>query len=405
MTDPGTTPRTVLHVDMDAFFASVEQRDAPELKGRPVLVGGRGGRGVVAAASYEARRFGCRSAMPMRRALQQCPDAVVVPPRFSTYSEVSAAVMEILERASPLVQPISIDEAFVDVTGSRRLLGDGQSIGEMIRRDISVELELTASVGIGPNKFVAKLASDMNKPDGMTTFTKEGIAEALASLPVERMWGIGPKLAVRMHASGLKTFGDLQNWSADQLAAAFGESTRRFRDLAFGIDDRPVETDGRAKSIGHEQTFQSDLSSVEELESVLLHHVERVGTRLRRSGRFARGLVLKLRDGEFNTQTRSATLELPTDSTSVLFAEARRLFRTWAKQEFRPLRLIGFHASRFEDEQASLFEVPKDQRDRRIDTVTDQIKERFGDAAISRTASAFPPDKSKDRAEGGLRES
>ena len=388
---------------MDAFFASVEQRDNPALKGRPVLVGGKGGRGVVAAASYEARKFGCHSAMPMQRALLQCPEAVVVPPRFDQYSEVSSNVMTILERTSPLVQPISIDEAFVDVTGSLRLLGDGEKIGQMIREHICDELSLTASVGIGPNKFVAKLASDMNKPNGMTIFTEQGLAEKLAPLPVSRMWGIGPKLTAKMHACGLKTFADLQAWSPKQLAVTFGDATQRFHDLAFGRDDRPVETDGKAKSIGHEQTFQADLYSIEEIESILLRHVERVGTRLRKSGRCARSMILKLRDGEFTTQTRSVTFEQPTDSTTVLFNEARNAFHLWAEKEFRPLRLVGFHVSRFEDEQASLFENPVNQRDRRIDAVTDEIKERFGADAISRTASAFPPNASKDHAEGGER--
>ena len=388
---------------MDAFFASVEQRDNPALQGRPVLVGGKGGRGVVAAASYEARTFGCRSAMPMQRALIQCPDAVVVPPRFDAYSDASTKVMEILERASPLVQPISIDEAFVDVTGSRQLLGDGETIGSTLRQSIYTELNLTASVGIGPNKFVAKLASDMNKPDGMTVFTEHRLASRLAPLPVSRMWGIGPKLTARMHASGLKTFEDLQRWSPEQLAVTFGESTKRFHELAFGRDDRPVETDGKAKSIGHEQTFQTDLHSMEEIESILLRHVERVGTRLRKSGRCARSMVIKLRDGEFTTQTRSVTFDHPTDSTALLFSEARNAFHVWAEKEFRPLRLVGFHVSRFEDEQATLFENPTDTRDRQIDAVTDQIKERFGLDAISRTASAFPPKASRDHAEGGER--
>ena len=403
MTTPGD-PRTILHVDMDAFFASVEQRDDPALRGRPVLVGGRGGRGVVAAASYEARRFGCSSAMPMRQALKQCPDAVVVTPQFGRYSEISGQVMAILERASPLVQPLSIDEAFVDVTGSRRLLGDGRTIGERIRRDIRAELSLTASVGVGPNKFVAKLASDIDKPDGITVFEAEGIADRLSPLPIERMWGIGPKMAGRLHAAGIRTFGDLQSKSEAELASQFGQAASRFHLLSMGCDDRPVETDQRAKSIGHEQTFQVDLASEEELEAVLLRHVERVGTRLRRSGRQARSVVLKLRDGEFHTQTRSSTLARATDSTAELFAAARDLFRTWARGEFRPLRLIGFHASRFEDEQAELFIEPGDVRDRRIDAVTDRIKERFGDDAISRTASAFPPKGANSRAEGAQRE-
>ena len=268
--------RTILHIDMDAFFASVEQRDDPALRGKPVLVGGQGSRGVVAAASYEARRYGCRSAMPMQRAMKACPDAVIVAPNFSRYEEISSRVMSILEEATPLLQPLSIDEAFLDVTGSQRLLGDGPSIGAHLRKRIVEEVQLTASVGIGPNKFVAKLASEVNKPDGMAVFAAEGLAEALAPLGVERMWGVGPVLLSRFRACGIRTFGDVQRWSADRLASTFGNATARFHALSHGQDDRPVETDLKAKSIGHEQTFQSDLADPEEVEAILLRNWMRV---------------------------------------------------------------------------------------------------------------------------------
>lgn len=397
--------RTILHIDMDAFFASVEQRDDPSLRGKPVLVGGQGARGVVAAASYEARQFGCRSAMPMQKAMKACPEAVIVAPNFSRYEEISSRVMSILEEATPLLQPLSIDEAFLDVTGSLRLLGDGLSIGTQLRKRIAEELQLTASVGIGPNKFVAKLASEVNKPDGMAVFAAEGLAEALAPLGVERMWGVGPVMLSRFRACGIRTFADLQSWSADRLASTFGNATARFHALSHGQDDRPVETDIKAKSIGHEQTFQSDLADPEEVEAILLRHVERVARRLRRTTRTARHVVVKIRDGEFVTQTRSATLEEPTDRTDVLWAKAVGIFRDWAAEEFRPIRLIGFHAGRFEEAEASLFSDPGDDRSRRLDEATDLIKNRFGDDAIARTASAFPPGSSTSRSEGASRES
>lgn len=400
--------RTILHVDMDAFFASVEQLDAPNLRGRPVLVGGNGPRGVVAAASYEARAFGCRSAMPMAQAKRACPSAVVMKPRFDRYEEVSRCVMRIFHEATPLVQPLSIDEAFLDVTGSRRLLGSGEAIGNHLRQRIVQELNLTASVGVGPNMFVAKLASDMNKPDGITVFCEndeEALAARLAPLPVERMWGVGPVMLSRLHAHGIRCFGDLQTWDEKRLATVFNPAAARFYDLSYGRDDRPIETDQKAKSIGHEQTFESDLAIKEEIEAVLLRHVERVGTRLRRADRTARNIVIKIRDGEFNTQTRSATLHEATDRTDLLWSAARGLFDEWATKEFRPLRLIGFHAGRFEVVDAGLFEDMEAERGRRLDEATDMIKDRFGDDAIARTASAFPPSASTSRSEGAHRES
>lgn len=396
--------RTILHVDMDAFFASVEQRDDPALRGRPVLVGGRGGRGVVAAASYEARRFGCRSAMPMAEAVRRCPDAVVVSPSFARYESDSIRIMEILETASPLVEPLSIDEAFVDVTGSLRLLGNGPAIAARLKKTIKDELGLNASVGIAPCKFVAKIASDLEKPDGLTVFEEEGLAGRLASLPIGRMWGIGPKSEARFQARGVRTFGDLQTWSAESLVASFGAAAARFHDLSHGRDERPVVGDRTAKSVGHEQTFGVDLSDPQEVEAVLLRHVERVAARLRRRNRHAKSIVVKIRDGEFVTNTRSKTLDDPTDRTDILWKTARSLFREW---NFRPVRLVGMSAERFEDAVPNLFSAgdEEDARNRRLDAATDAIRGRFGGEAIARTAASFPPDQARARSEGDERRS
>lgn len=395
--------RTILHVDMDAFFASVEQRDDPSLRGKPVLVGGGGRRGVVAAASYEARRFGCRSAMPMAEALRRCPDAIVVPPSFGRYEADSRRVMEILESASPLVQPLSIDEAFVDVTGSRRLLGDGRTIATMLRARIRDEVGLVASVGVGPCKFVAKIASDLEKPDALVVIESDGLAERLASLPIKRMWGVGPKTEARCVARGLRTFRDLQRADDAILRSVFGDSGPRFAALARGIDDRPVHGDRTAKSIGHEQTFGVNLSDPTEVEAVLLRHVERVATRLRRHGRLARGVSVKIRDLEFTTNTRSSTLDPSTDRTDLLWDAARRLFRGW---DFRPVRLVGFTVDRFDSaEVGSLFEAgdPEHGRRRRLDAATDAIRAKFGGDAIGRTAATFRPGATRERSEGDER--
>ena len=397
-----TQDRTILHLDLDAFFASVEQRDDPRLRGRPVLVGGRGGRGVVAAASYEARRHGCRSAMPMSQALRRCPDAIVVSPNFARYESDSRRVMEILESASPMLEQISIDEAFVDVTGSRRLLGDGLAIARSLRERIRSEVGLTASVGVAPNKFVAKIASDLEKPDGLVVMAADGLAERLAPLPVGRMWGIGPRTAERCESRGIRTFGDLQRTSPEALVSLIGQSAARFHDLAHGRDDRPVVGDRAAKSIGHEQTFGQDLRDPREVEAVLLRHVERVGVRLRRQGRFAGGVVVKIRDGEFVTNTRSRTLPEATDRTDVIWETARALFREWT---FRPVRLVGVSVERLGGGGESLFDEVDEAagRRRRLDRTTDLIRDRFGGDAISRTAAAFPPESTRSRSEGGER--
>ena len=379
------TARTILHCDLDAFFASVEQLDDPSLRGRPVLVGGVGARGVVAAASYEAREFGCRSAMPTSTALRLCPHAVMVPGRGARYSELSRRFMAILEEASPLVQPLSLDEAFVDVTGSHRLLGDGLTIATAIRRRTLEELGLVVSVGVAPNKFVAKIASDLEKPDGLVSIGAEGLAERLATLPIERMWGIGRKSAEAFRTQGLRTFSDLQKIDPDHLVTLFGESSRRFHQLAHGIDDRPVVSERISKSIGQERTFSEDISDREVLGDILLGEVEQVAERLRRTGARASRVTLKIRFGDFQTITRSRTIDQPTESTRTLWELGRSIFDGWCHEGFQPVRLLGFSVGGLDRSgQVGLFEENGSDRDRVIDETTDAIIERFGSSAISR---------------------
>lgn len=382
------TERVILHCDLDAFFASVEQLDEPNLRGRPVLVGGRGARGVVAAASYEARAFGCRSAMPMAQAVRRCPEAVVCAPRGKRYAEISAQFMSILESVSPVVQPLSLDEAFVDVTGSNRLLGSGVQIAESIRTRTREELGLVVSIGVAPNKFTAKIGSDLEKPNGLVVIETTGIACRLAPLPIERMWGIGPKSLVRFHRAGLRTFGDLQASTPEALARRFGKASARFFELAHGRDDRPVQTERGASSISQECTFPQDIGDRDQLEGVLLGQVSEVAHRLRRIGARAGSIGLKIRDGDFVTISRSRTLREPSDMTQVLWDGARELFSTWASAQFRALRLLGFAVRDLtHDKQAVLFEDVQDKRQRSLDATTDAIRERFGARAIKRGRS------------------
>jgi DNA polymerase-4 len=377
--------RTILHVDMDAFFASVEQLDDPALRGKPVLVGGAGSRGVVSAASYEARVFGCRSAMPMAVARRQCPQAIVVPGRYWRYREVSDAMFDILGRYSPVVQPISVDEAFLDCTGCTRLHGEGPVIAEKIRRDIKSDLGLTASVGVAPNKFLAKLASDLNKPDGLTVIRPEDIDTLLPTLPVGRIWGVGPKMVERLASAGVKTIADLRRMDGEWFRHRFGSLAERIENLAHGRDAREVTPDHDAKSIGQEQTFGQDLAEPEALREVLLTQVEQVGKRLRRQHFLAGAVTVKIRFGDFQTITRSRTLREPTDVTNDLYEAARSLFDEWCRTSFSPVRLIGMNCSHFtQHRQLSLFDQPRTEKLQKVDRAVDLIKEKFGSDAIHR---------------------
>lgn len=381
--------RFILHVDMDAFFASVEQRDDPTLRGRPVLVGGAGKRGVVAAASYEARAFGCRSAMPTAVAKRLCPQAVVVKPSGGRYREASDRVFAILHCFSPLVQPISIDEAFVDVTGSTALFGPAVEIARSIRSQIREETGLTASVGVAPNKFLAKLASDLEKPDGLTVIEAGRVHEVLDPLPVSRLWGVGPAAERGLARIGVRTIGDVRALDERVLEARFGGFGLHLARLARGEDDRPVHTDREAKSISHEQTFGVDLDDADEVRRVMLGQCEDVGRRLRRHGRMAGTVTVKIRFGEFETVTRSQTLGEPTDSTDAVWMAARGLFDAWASG-FRPVRLIGVGVSHLSEpggRQLGLFDAAGDERRSRVDALTDEIIAKHGKGSIRRAGS------------------
>jgi DNA polymerase-4 len=369
---------------MDAFFAAVEQRDDPSLRGKPLLIGHDGPRGVVATASYEARPFGCHSAQPMAVARRLCPHAVVLPVRMDAYRRASDRMFAILDEFAPAVEPLRIDEAFCDLTGTERALGDAPAVARLLKDRIRRELKLTASVGLAPNKFLAKLASDMDKPDGLTVISTADIDRLLPPLPVTKLWGIGRATAERLRTLGVRTVGELRAAPEELLRRVLGSEADRYARLARGLDDRPVVPDRGAKSIGHEKTFEKDVTDPARIREVLLGQVEHVGVRRRRHGLVARGVSLKLRFGDFQTISRSATLPAPTDATAELWAAARDLFDRWPVQ---PVRLIGVTAERLSADgagQLDLFADPARERQRRLDAVADQINQRFGTRAIRR---------------------
>jgi len=384
--------RLIFHLDMDAFFASIEQRDRPELRGKPVLVGHDGPRGVVCAASYEARPFGCRSAMPMAEAKRRCPQAQITPVRGPRYRQASEQIFELVRRYSPVIEPLSIDEAFIDLTGCERLHGDPVELARKIKAAIREQTGLTASIGISRNKFLAKLASDLDKPDGLTVIWPEDAPRTLAPLDIHRLWGLGPVAAGRLNQLGVRTIGDLQQRSDAWLERQLGAAGPAFARLARGLDDRPVTPDHDAKSIGQEKTFGDDLSDLDAARSVLLAQIEDVAARLRRHKRYARRLSLKLRHPPFQTLSRSITWEQATDQTQEIWRQARSLFDQWAADEFKRLRLIGVAVSKLTDAPGSggLFTLDQHVRARELDRTMDAVNQRFGQGAIRRAASAGP---------------
>lgn len=380
--------RTILHVDMDEFFAAVERLDFPELAGRCILVGGDpAGRGVVSTASYEARQFGCHSAMPTVTALRLCPQAVLRPVRGQRYREVSRAVFEIFRRFTPLIEPLSIDEAFLDMTGTERLSGTGPQAAGRIKRAIREELGLVASVGVGPNKFLAKLASDLEKPDGLTVIPPGREAEILDPLPISKLWGVGASTEKRLRGMGIRTIRELRLQDARTLRGVFGTRTEAVLRLAAGQDDRPVVPDSLAKSIGQEVTFPTDVSDLPALRSVLLGQAEQVARRLRGQGLQARTVTLKLRYGDFTTLSRSRSLPEPTCRTEAIFAAGAELLEAWARTSLGPMRLIGLTASNLSGStgrQMGLFEEPADEKRKQVDEAVDRIVDRFGPGSIRR---------------------
>jgi DNA polymerase-4 len=375
-------PRAILHVDMDAFYASVEQRDDPALRGRPVIVGGHARRGVVLAASYEVRPFGVRSAMPMARALTLAPDAVVVPPRHDAYADVSARVFEILGSVTPLVEPLSLDEAFLDVTASRALFGAPAEIARRLRARIADEVGLPASAGIAGVKLVAKIASDMAKPNGQLEVPPDGGAAFLAPLPVSRLWGVGPKSARALAAMGFEAVGDIARADPDALARKLGPSGRALWEQANALDPRPVVPDRDAKSIGSEDTFDEDLSSAAALLPRVHAQALRVARRLRAAGLRARTVQLKLKRADFTLVTRRATLDEPTDDGQVLYRTAAALL---AREPARPTRLTGVSAQNLvaaAPPQLGLFAPPPTPA-QALNRALDKIAERFGSSSVT----------------------
>ncbi len=393
---PTDTPLSILHVDMDAFYASVELRDNPSLEGLPVCVGGpAASRGVIAAASYEARRFGVHSAMATANARRVCPDLVVLPPDFDKYTAVSKEIMTIFRRYTPIVEPLSLDEAFLDVAGSERLFGDAVEIGRRIKDDILRETRLVASVGVAPTKFLAKLASDLDKPDGFRVIQRDEVRSVLDPLPVSKIYGVGPRTAKRLEALGVKTVAQLASLPRRDVAKRFGASGIWIHDLAHGIDARRVTARREEKSHGMERTFAEDITDREELRNYLFTFCEEVAFYLRDKGLRGKTITLKVRFSDFKTVTRTKTLEFPTNLGPRLYATARELLD---KIPVRPLRLIGIQVSRLEDvrqpNQGTLFNgsmaepsTRKDylQQNEKLAQVTpslDKLRKKFGKGTV-----------------------
>ncbi len=386
--------RSIIHLDMDAFYASVEQLDRVEYRGKPVVVGadpkGGAGRGVVAACSYEARRFGIRSAMPIGHAYRLCPGAAFVRPRMHRYSEISDRIFAILREYTDLVEPLSIDEAFLDVTASRRLFGPAEDIARTLRARIRSELGLVASIGLAPNKFLAKVGSDLGKPDGFVVVEPGREREFLDPLPISRLWGVGPKTEARLHRLGFQTIGQIARTRVGTLEEILGQSGRDLWDLANGRDDRPVEKEQEAKSIGAEHTFSEDTDDRALVRKTILALADRVGRRLRREGVLAGGVTLKFRDHRFHTITRAVALRHPTDVGDDLFREAWSLLEKLEWKGSR-VRLVGVTAARLtsavaaSEGQLSLFPPRSDAR-RNLARTVDRIRQRFGGDAITRAS-------------------
>jgi len=371
--------RAILHVDMDAFYASVEQRDDPRLRGKPVAVGGASRRGVVCAASYEARPFGVRSAMPMARALRLCPQLIVVPPDFSKYSAVSDQVFGVFHSFTPEVEGLSLDEAFLDVTRSCTLLGPPRQQATSIKAKIRDLTKLTASVGIAEVKFAAKIASELCKPDGLLEVPRGQVREFLAPLPAARLWGVGPRTDEQLQRLGLRRIGDVARADRSWLDAQLGSTGSWLHDLANGIDPREVEPDLEAKSIGAEETFDDDLEG-EQLLPFIHEQALRVGARLRRASLKARSVHLKIKYADFRVVTRQETLDAPTDDSSEIFRVAARLL---GKVEAHPIRLTGVHAAdlRTPATQMGLFDRERKKREA-LNRSLDAIAEKFGSDAV-----------------------
>jgi DNA polymerase-4 len=382
--------RSILHVDMDAFYASVEQRDNPELRGKPLVVGGTANRGVVAAASYEARKFGIRSAMPMRDAYRRCPSLLRVRPRMSHYQKVSKQLFEVFGHFTPLVEGLSLDEAFLDVTASVTLFGTPIDIAAAIKKKIRNETSLTASVGVAVNKLVAKIASDLEKPDGLTVIYPADYEARLDPLPVSVLPGIGRQTMKRLSGTGISTFRDLRMAETRILEPVFGRFTQKTRDRAAGIDDRPVVPAREEKSISAEETYDKDLATRESMDRELLRLTERTATRLRKAGLVAGTIQIKIRQSDFKTYTRQRSVRPAANGTDQIYAVARDLLGTWlGKNPGAKIRLLGVGGANLAAvEQPDLFAGARTEKT--IDKTVDEIRDRFGKDVLGRARTLDP---------------
>jgi len=376
--------RSILHVDMDAFYASVEQRDNPDLRGKPLVVGGTANRGVVAAASYEARKFGIRSAMPMRDAYRRCPSLLRVRPRMSHYQKVSKQLFEVFGHFTPLVEGLSLDEAFLDVTASVTLFGTPIDIAAAIKKKIRNETSLTASVGVAVNKLVAKIASDLEKPDGLTVIYPADYEARLDPLPVSVLPGIGRQTMKRLSGTGIRTFRDLRMAETRILEPVFGRFTQKTRDRAAGIDDRPVVPAREEKSISAEETYDKDLATRESMDRELLRLTERTATRLRKAGLVAGTIQIKIRQSDFKTHTRQRSVRPAANGTDQIYAVARDLLGTWlGSNPGAKIRLLGVAGGNLAAvEQPDLFASARIENT--VDKAVDEIRDRFGKDVLGR---------------------
>lgn len=373
--------RTIVHVDLDAFYASVEIRDDPSLRGRPVVVGGSVRRGVVTAASYEARKFGVHSAMPMARALALCPQLVVMPIRMARYAAVSDQFFAVLGRYSPLVEGLSLDEAFLDLTGTQALLGEPMAAVRRLREEVRQVTGLACSAGISGVKFVAKIATDLAKPDGQLEVAPDRVIEFLDPLPIGRLWGVGPRREAQLKALRIKTISDLREFPQARLLRELGSEALHLQALSRGEDERAVVPDRAAKSVGAEETFDEDLEDPDEIDTYLLAQSERIAARLRQSGIAAGGVTLKYKLNDFRLVTRQTTID-PTNDGPTLYAAVKKLLR--AHPPPRPIRLVGLSAHALGPPPArGLFAKADDRRDR-LNSALDSVHEKFGTNALKR---------------------
>ena len=386
-----------MHVDMDAFFASVEQEDNPKLKGKPVIIGGvsLSNRGVVSTASYEARKYGVHSAMPIIKAKQLCPNGIYLPGRHRRYEEISQQIFAIFRSYTPVVEKLSIDEAFLDLTGCHRLFGSSRKIGELIKKEIKNKTGLVASIGIAPNKFIAKLASTLDKPNGFMIIDEEEVNEVIDPLPISKMWGVGDKTEKKLRDIGIKTIGMLKSLSLHELTNMFGKFGQNLYYLSRGIDQREIEAESETKSISQEETFSSNLSDDERIHAALMKMVEKVTRRLRKKNLRGSTIFIKIRYNDFSTYTRRKTLNQTVNQTDIVFTIAKKLIHDNNLTK-KPVRLLGIGISNLTDEkskQLSLF--ADDSNKNKLTNTIDKIRDKYGEGSVKRGIELLDQDDNK----------